>query len=167
MYNLASVPLIPLLVLARAIYYLICLLYIWVEYIIPIMNHVSNQNNWKQTQIYILYGEKRFKSFLVFCRVQTDLKIMGISQSNPWWTPLKPLDTPTTGITSFNAYKYVLIYMDISIQPFSAGPNSCLVSYLEKLLFPIKKRLFEIPRVRLIDNSSNICPNDPEWTYIR
>ena len=132
MYNLASVPLILLLVLARAIYDVISLLHNRVKNIKPTKDHVSNQYNWKYITSYILYGEKRFKSFLVFFRVQTDLKIMGINHLSCWWTTLKALDTPTTGITSSNAYKCVLICMDISIKPFSTWPNSCLLSYLEK-----------------------------------
>ena len=44
-YKSGSVPLIPLLVLTRTIYYVICLLYIRVEYIKPTMDHVSNQYN--------------------------------------------------------------------------------------------------------------------------
>ena len=59
-----SVPLLPLLVLTRTIYYVIHLLYHGVECIKPTMDHVSNQYNWKYITSYILYGKKRFKSFL-------------------------------------------------------------------------------------------------------
>ena len=42
------------------------------------------------------------------------------------------------------------------------GAKLMFSELFRKIIIPDKKRLFEIPRVRLIDNSSNICPNDPE-----
>ena len=44
-YNLASVPFLPLLILTRTIYYVILLLYKRVERIIPKMKHVSFKYN--------------------------------------------------------------------------------------------------------------------------
>ena len=57
-----SVPILPLLVLTRTIYYVILLSYHQVKCIKPTMDHVSNQYNWKYITSYILYGEKRFTS---------------------------------------------------------------------------------------------------------
>ena len=87
-----SVPSLPLLVLTRTIYCVILLLYHRVKCIKPTMDHVSDQYNWKYITSYILYGEKRFKSFLKIFRVWTDLKITEINHLRSWWTPLEAPD---------------------------------------------------------------------------
>ena len=90
-YKSGSVPLLPLLVLTRTIYYVILLLYHWVKCIKPTMIHVSNQYNWKYITSYILYGKKRFKHFWISFRAWTIFKITGINHLGSWGTPLKAL----------------------------------------------------------------------------